>query len=87
MPLTHRFSRSTVYVLLVIFIALLGGIGLSIWYTIYTADQNNRKWCGTLRVFHQSYSDNPPQTQTGRDIQRQIEQLYVDFDCASVSRP
>lgn len=87
MPLTHAISRSTWYILVTIYVSLLAVVGAGIWYTNYTAVQTNRKWCGTLRVFHQSYGDNPPTTQTGRDIQRQIEQLYVDFHCADVSRP
>lgn len=88
MPLTHAFSRSTIYVLLVIFIALLGGIGLSIWYANRVADQNNRRWCGVLRIYHQSAKDNPPPaTQYGRDILAQLEQLYADFHCDRVPEP
>jgi len=88
MPLTHGFSRSTVYVLLVVFVALLGGIGLSIYHTNRVAAESNRRWCGVLRVYHDAYANNPePPTQLGRDIKAQLEDLYADFHCDTVSKP
>ena len=88
MPLTHSFSRSTAYVLLVIFVTLLGGIGWNFYWTNHVADQSSRRWCGVLRVYHVAYASNPaPPTQLGRDIQAQLEQLYADFRCDTVRRP
>ena len=88
MPLTHPVSRSTWYMLAIIYASILAMVGISIWYTSYTADQNNRKWCGVLRVYHDAYTSNPPPTtQAGRDIQRQLEQLYAEFHCAEVREP
>lgn len=86
--LTHRFSRSTVWVLLMVFAAVLGGTGLNIYYTNLVAQQSERRWCGVLAVYHQAYADNPPPaTQAGQDIKTQLEQLYRDFDCATVPKP
>jgi hypothetical protein len=87
MPLTHAISRSTWYLLAVIYVSMLAVVATGIWYTGYTAEQSNRKWCGTLRVFHQSYTDNPPQTQTGRDIRANLDKLYDEFHCADVGKP
>lgn len=87
-PLTHRVSKSTWYLLAMIYVSILAVVGVTIWYTGYSADQNNRKWCGVLRVYHDAYASNPPPTtQAGRDIQRQLEQLYSDFRCDSVGKP
>lgn len=90
MPLTHvthPMSRSTLRILVTIYVSILSVVGAGIWYTNYTADLNNRRWCGTLGVFHRSYQQNPPQTEAGRDIRRQLDQLYTDFHCESVGRP
>lgn len=88
MPLTHGFSRSTTYVLLVIFVALLAAFGAGIWYTDRVDDQSNRRWCGLLRVYHEAAKTNPaPATQYGRDILAQLEQLYDEFHCDRVPKP
>lgn len=99
MPLTHGFSRSTAYVLLMVFAALLGGTALNIYYTNYVAEQSkrqyreiteqgDRRWCGLFGVYHDAYAQNPaPPTQLGKDIQAQLEALYVEFHCASVPKP
>lgn len=51
------------------------------------ADKNAQKWCGTLRVFHESYQDTPPQTPAGQKIRDQIDDLYLKLDCAKVKEP
>lgn len=87
MPLTHAVSRSTWYLLVVIYVSLLAVVFAGIWYTNYTSDQNDRRWCGTLGVFHHSYEQNPPQTQAGKDIRAQLDELYADFRCDTVGKP
>lgn len=88
MPLTHPISRSTWYVLVVVYLSMFLAVGVCIIYTNHVAVENNRRWCGILRVYHQAYAQNPPPpTQLGRDIQAQLESLYEDFGCASVSKP
>lgn len=87
MPLTHAVSRSTWYLLVVIYVSLLAVVFVGIWYTNYTSDQSNRRWCGTLGVFHRSYEQNPPQTQAGKDIRAQLDELYADFRCDTVGKP
>lgn len=87
-PLTHHVSRSTWYVLAVIYLSLFGAVFACFVYADHVADQNNRRWCGVLRVYHDAYRQNPPPpTQLGRDIQQQIEQLYADFRCDTVREP
>lgn len=87
--MTHPpISRSTWYVLVVIYASMFFAVAASIIYTNYVAEQTNRKWCGVLGVFHEAYARNPqPPTSRSGDIQTQLERLYVDFDCASVSKP
>lgn len=88
MPLTHRFSKSTVYVLVVIFLTVLGATAVNIAYTNRVAQDTNRRWCGVLRVYHEAAAANPaPTTQYGKDILAQLEQLYADFHCDRVPAP
>lgn len=87
-PLTHRISRSTWYILVVIYVSMFAAVLATVLYANRVADQNNRRWCGVLRVYHEAYQQNPPPTtQRGRDIQAQLEQLYADFRCDSVRSP
>lgn len=88
MPLTHAISRSTWYMLGVIYASMLALAVASVLWSAHLAEQSNRQWCGVLGVFHDAYASNPvPPTERGRDIQTQLESLYRDFDCASVPRP
>lgn len=87
-PLTHRFSRSTVYVLVVIFLTVLGATAVNIAYTNRVARETNSKWCGVLRVYHEAARSNAaPATQYGRDILAQLEELYAEFRCDRVPEP
>jgi hypothetical protein len=86
-PLTHGISRSTWYLMTLIFVSMLALTVWNVWYTNHVAEQSSRRWCGTLAVFHRSYGQNPPQTQSGRDIRAQLDQLYSDFHCDTVAKP
>lgn len=79
-PLTHRVSRSTWYLLAMIYVSIIAVVVVSIWYTSYTVDQNNRKLCGVLRVFHEGPTSNS-------QIRMQLDKLYVEFHCADVAKP
>lgn len=84
-PLTHLISRSTWYVLAVIYASMFAMVIGTALYSNYVARQSEQKWCGVLRVYHNAYRQNPPPpTQLGKDIQKQLEQQYVQFHCASV---
>lgn len=88
MPLTHAISRSTMYLLVVIYVSMFAAVGATMTYANHVADEGNRRWCGVLRTFHEAYERNPqPPTERGRDIQTQLEALYQDFDCATVGKP
>ena len=87
-PLTHHVSRSTWYVLAVIYLSMFAAVLSTMLYANHVAEQNSRRWCGVLRIYHQSAKDNPPPaTQYGRDILAQLEQLYADFHCDRVPEP
>lgn len=88
MPLTHPISRSTVYLLIIIYASMLALTTASVMWSSYVADQSNRRWCGVLRIYHEAYATNAePPTQLGRDVKVQMEQLYDEFRCASVKKP
>lgn len=87
-PLTHSVSRSTWYLLAAIYVSMLAVVAVAIVYTNHVADQNNARWCGILRAYHDAYAGNPaPTTPAGKDIRDQLEQLYSDFGCATVREP
>ncbi|HEY7043261.1 MAG TPA: hypothetical protein VH419_06295 [Nocardioidaceae bacterium] len=99
MPLTHPVSRSTWYILAVVYASMFLAVLGNMLYTNHVAEQsvqrsrqqaelNDQRWCGLLEKYREAYSSNPaPTTQLGRDIRAQLEQLYEDFRCASVSKP
>lgn len=88
MPLTGAVSRQTWYVLAVVYVSMFAMSLVNILYTNHVAEQSNRQWCGVLRIYHDAAQTNPPPaSQYGRDILAQLEQLYTDFHCASVSKP
>lgn len=87
-PLTHHISRSTWYVLIVIYVSMFALTAASIYISQHAAEQSNRRWCGVLRVYHEAAKTNPaPATQYGRDILAQLEQLYADFHCDQMPGP
>lgn len=87
-PLTHGVSRSTWYMLVVIYVSMFAAVAATMIYANHVASESNRRWCGVLRTFHDAYAQNPtPPNQRGQEIQTQLEQLYVDFHCASVRKP
>lgn len=87
-PLTHRFSRSTVYVLIALYASMFVLSAVSVVVSARGQDQNNRRWCGVLRVYHEASQNNPPPaTQYGKDILAQLEVLFQDFHCDQVKGP
>lgn len=87
-PLTHHISRSTWYVLAVIYLSMFAAVLSTMLYANYVAEQNNRRWCGVLRIYHNAAQTGPqPATQYGKDILAQLEQLYADFHCDTVGEP
>lgn len=87
-PIAHGVSGPVLYLLTMVYVSILAVVGAGIWYTNYSADQNNRRWCGILRVYHEAYATNPPPpTQLGLDIQKELERLYAEFHCDSVGDP
>lgn len=98
-PLTHGVSRSTVYVLIMIYVSMFAATAANILYTNHVdaqsgrraaqqAEQSDRRWCGLLAKYREAYAENPePPTQLGKDIKAQLLQLYADFRCDTVPKP
>lgn len=87
MPLTH-VSRSTWYILAIIYASMFLAVLGNMLYTNHVADLNNRKWCGLLSVYHDAYATNAePPSQLGKDIKAQLEARYADYHCASIRKP
>lgn len=91
MPLTHiqahKWSPETKRIVFGLIASMLALTIANVFITVTTADMNNRKWCGILSLYHDTYQENPPTTPTGRAFQEQLEPLYRDFHCAGVARP
>lgn len=82
-PLTHRVSRSTVYVLVVIYLSMAAMVAASILYSNYVSRVNEQKWCHLLVTLDSSYRANPPQTPAGRNVAADIHRLLADLRCGS----
>lgn len=80
-PLTHGISRSTWYLLVVIYVSLFALAFANMWYTNRVAEQNTRKWCNLLVTLDEAYQEHPPQTEAGQRAARDIHQLRTEFDC------
>lgn len=58
-------------------ILTVGGI----WYTGWSQERNNRKFCDVVGTTVDAYREAPPATEVGRNLQRKSEQLYRDLGC------
>ncbi len=58
-------------------VLVVGGI----WYTGWSVDRANRKFCTVVGTTVQGYRDAPPGTDVGRTQQRNFEKLYDDLGC------
>jgi hypothetical protein len=92
MPLTHmrpheKWSTETKKIVFGLIVSMLALTIANVFITVTTTDLNNRKWCGILSLYHDTYRDNPPTTPTGQAFRDQLEPLYRDFKCASAARP
>lgn len=83
MPLTHHISRSTWYVLVVIYMSMFAAVGVTMVYANRTAEVNNRRWCTLLVTLDDGYRAHPPVTDTGRQTAAAIASLRRDFRCRS----
>lgn len=86
-PRVARLPRPFVYALAAVVASQLA-LTLASSFLAYSAiHESERRWCGTLGVFHRSYQQNPPTTPAGQDdIRRQLDKLYDQFGCSTVDR-
>lgn len=76
-------GRPVLYSLVFIFVSLLVTVFFSILYTNRVDSESNRRWCGIISTFDAAYKAQPPTTDTGRLVARQMRQLRTDFGCDS----
>lgn len=64
-------------------VAIVAGGG--VWYVKKTTDKavhdSQRNWCEVVSTLDQTYSQTPPQTESGRKVAIEIHKLRIKFDC------
>lgn len=80
-PLTHRISRSTWYLLVVIYVSMAALVFANTLYTNNVAESNARKWCHLLVTLDEAYKATPPRTDTGQRVADDIHNLRADLRC------
>lgn len=76
----HRRPVPVWYALLAVLISTLAVAGAGIWYTHHTQQQADRRWCELLDVL--GNGGPPAETDRGRSIAREVEQLRTAFGCS-----
>ena len=86
--------KRIVYAVLVSYVGIGIMVGVSIWYTNYTRDENNkqweitvrnnnRQWCDLMTTLDSAYSDPnaTPTTELGKRVAIAISKLRDTFEC------
>ncbi len=80
MPLT-RISKSTWYLLTVIYASMLGMTVLSMVYAQHVANESSRNWCATVGTLDDAYQQQPPASALGQKLARDIHNLRARLHC------
>ena len=81
MPLTHRVSRSTWYLLLVIYTSMMAMALGSIVYANHVATRSAQQWCSVINTIDDAYRAQPPTTPTGKKIAAEMHELRTNLRC------
>jgi hypothetical protein len=81
MPLTHRVSKSTWYILLVIYTSMMGMTLGSIVYANHVATRSAQQWCNVITTLDDAYKSQPPTTPTGKKIASEMHDLKISLRC------
>jgi len=55
--------------------------GASVQWAYYIDERSNRRWCGIVNLFNQAYKENPPPTEVGRKISKEMLIIRDKFHC------
>lgn len=84
---TGAFNAWATVVMLIVGFGL--ALGLTIGYVAHNRHRDDQRWCALLGTLLTPQPSTPPQTPQearGREITRQIEQLYAEFGCRDIPR-
>lgn len=54
---------------------------VAIQYAEYVDRKSNHQWCEVVVTLDNAYDQNPPQTEAGKSLAREMERMRHDFDC------
>jgi hypothetical protein len=74
-------SMKNWYLLVVAFLSsVVMGI-TAIMYADSAARKSNQQWCDIVTTLDDAYTAQPPQTETGQRIAREMKRMRHDFGC------
>jgi hypothetical protein len=80
-PLTHKVSRSTWYVLVVIYLSMFAAVAATMIYSKHVADSDTRKFCAVVITLDNTYKRTPPQTAAGKQVAVDMANLRQSLGC------
>lgn len=69
------------YLLVVAFLSSVIMGALAIVHADHVGRRSNQQWCDVVSTLDDAYTANPPQTETGQRIAREMRRMRRDFDC------
>lgn len=64
-----------------VLVAMFVAVGLSVGYTAYSRKQDDRQWCALVSTLDDTYRQQPPTTDLGRQIAAEMHRLRQRFGC------
>jgi hypothetical protein len=87
MPLTHKISRSTWYLLVILYVSMFAAVSVAIFYTQHAVRTTEKKFCTIVVLSDEAYRQPPPRTFTPDQIKARqqaaetMHKLREDLKC------
>jgi hypothetical protein len=69
------------YALLIAFVSSLVMGVVAVQYANHVDRQSNQQWCEIVVTLDETYDKQPPQSESGKVIAREMKRMRHDFDC------
>ncbi len=69
------------YALVAILVSMLAMAGAAVLIADRAARESEQRWCGLITTMDRAYREEPPATDLGRQLARDIAELRREFRC------
>lgn len=69
------------YLLVVAFLSSAAMGAVAIQYADSVGRRSNQQWCDVVTTLDDAYTAQPPQTETGQRLAREMKRMRHDFGC------